>query len=90
MESHSNKNMWQNAFDVVSQRKQVLTLIHLFYTLLGFMIFVPLLGLLGQLMLKLSGHEVLSDMQIAGFILSPLGFVSFLIIFCPECDHHYI
>jgi len=32
-------------------------------------------------MLKLSGHEVLSDMQIAGFILSPFGFVSFLIIF---------
>ena len=73
--------MWQNVFDIVSQRKQALTLIHLFYTLLGFMIFVPFLGLLGQLMLKLSGNEVLSDMQIAGFIFSPLGFVSFLIIF---------
>ena len=73
--------MWQKVFDIVGSRKQVLTLIHLFYTLLGVLIFVPLLGFLGQLMLKLSGNEVLSDMQIAGFILSPFGFVSFLLIF---------
>ena len=45
------------------------------------MIFVPLLGLIGQLMLKLSGKEVLSDMQIADFFLSPIGFVSVLIFF---------
>jgi glycerophosphoryl diester phosphodiesterase len=73
--------MWQKVFGIVGNRKQVLTMIHLFYTLLGIMIFVPFLGFLGQLMLKLSGNEVLSDMQIAGFIFSPLGFVSFLIIF---------
>jgi len=81
MELDNNKSMWRNVFDIVSQRKQSLTLIHLFYTILGFMIFVPLVGFIGQLMLKLSGNEVLSDMQIAGFIFSPLGFVSFLIIF---------
>ena len=73
--------MWQKVFTIVGSRKQVLTMIHLFYTILGFMIFIPLLGFLGQFMLKLSGNEVLSDMQIAGFIFSPLGFVSFLIIF---------
>jgi glycerophosphoryl diester phosphodiesterase len=73
--------MWQKVFAIVVSRKQVLTMIHLFYTVLGILIFLPLLGLLGQLMLKLSGNEVLSDMQIAGFIFSPYGFVSFLIIF---------
>ena len=81
MEQNNSKSMWWNIFDVVSQRKQTLTLIHLFYTLLGFMIFVPLLGFLGQLMLKLSGNDVLTDMQIAGFIFSPWGFVSFLVFF---------
>ena len=73
--------MWHKVFDIVANRKQVLTMIHLFYSLLGVMIFVPIIGFLGQLILKLSGNEVLSDMQIAGFIFSPFGFVSFLIIF---------
>ena len=81
MESNHNKSMWQKVFAIVANRKQVLTMIHLFYTLLGIMIFVPFIGFLGQLMLKLSGNEVLSDMQISGFIFSPFGFVSFLIIF---------
>ena len=80
-EAVNTGSMWRKVFGIVGSRKQVLTLIHLFYTLLGVLIFIPLLGFLGQLMLKLSGNEVLSDMQIAGFILSPLGFVSFLIIF---------
>jgi len=77
----NNKSMWQKVFGIVGNRKQVLTMIHLFYTLLGMMIFVPFIGFLAQLMLKLSGNDVLSDMQIAGFIFSPLGFVSFLVIF---------
>jgi len=73
--------LWQKVINVVSNRKQVLTLIHLFYTILGVLIFAPLLGMFGKLILKLSGVEVLTDMQIAGFILSPLGFVSFLVFF---------
>lgn len=73
--------LWQKIIAFVSHRKQVLTLIHLFYTILGIVLFMPVLGLLGKLMTKLSGAEVLTDMQIAGFILSPLGFVSFLILF---------
>ena len=81
LETTNNKSMWQKVFAIVGSRKQVLTMIHLFYTLLGMMIFVPFIGFLAQLMLKLSGNDVLSDMQIAGFIFSPLGFVSFLIIF---------
>ena len=77
----TEQTLWQHVIAIVSTRKQVLTLIHLFYTILGVMIFVPLLGMLGQLMLQLSGAEVLTDMQIAGFIFSPLGFVSTLVFF---------
>ena len=80
-ETKNIESMWRKVFDIVKHRKQALTLIHLFYTILGFMIFVPLMGLLGQLFLVLSGKEVLSDMQIAEFVFSPLGFVSFLILF---------
>jgi len=36
---------------------------------------------LGQLIMKLSGQDVLTDMQIAGFIFSPFGFVAFLVFF---------
>ena len=66
---------------IVGSRKQVFTLIHLFYTFLGILIFLPLMGIFGQFMLQLSGNNVLSDMQIASFIFSPLGFAAFIIIF---------
>ncbi len=73
--------LWQQVITVVRHRKQVLTLIHLFYSLLGVMLFVPLLGIVGKAMMKFSGVDVLTDMQIASFVFSPLGAVSALIFF---------
>lgn len=54
---------------------QVLTL-HLIYTGLGLMVFVPSLGVLGQALLALSGKPALADMDLLFFALSPVGFVS--------------
>jgi glycerophosphoryl diester phosphodiesterase len=56
--------------------RQVLT-VHLVYTGLGVIVFAPLVGLLGQAILKLSGKPVLADMDLLFFALSPTGAVAF-------------
>ena len=52
--------------------RQVLTT-HLAYAVIGFVIFTPLLGLLGHLLLTLSDKPALADQDIAWFLLSPSG-----------------
>ena len=42
-------------------------LIHLVYLGLGFIVFAPLLGALGQVLLKISGESVLADMDLLFF-----------------------
>lgn len=56
--------------------RQVLV-IHLVYLGLGFILFAPLLGALGQLLLKMSGESALADMDLLFFALSPTGLVAF-------------
>lgn len=50
-------------------------IIHLIFTALGFILFTPLLGGLGRLMLHFSSTEVLADTDILFFLLSPYGMV---------------
>lgn len=49
---------------------------HIAYSALGLVLFTPLLGLLGRLMLRLSGKPVLADQEILFFLLSPFGIVA--------------
>lgn len=51
--------------------------IHLIYTGLGIIFFVPLLGVLGQLLLKFSGEPAVADMDLLFFALSPTGALAF-------------
>ena len=55
--------------------RQVLA-VHLIYTALGVILFAPLLGALGQALLKLSGKPALADMDLLFFALSPTGAVA--------------
>src|SRR5210317_2207069 len=57
---------------------QVLS-VHLCYTGLGFILFAPLLGALGQVLLKLSGKPALADMDLLYFALSPAGAFAFIL-----------
>ena len=50
--------------------------VHLVYIALGIMLFAPLLGLLGQVLLKLSGKPALADMDLLFFVLSPPGMIA--------------
>jgi glycerophosphoryl diester phosphodiesterase len=53
---------------------------HLSYVALGMALFTPLVGVIGQFLLGLSGQSVLSDLDIAYFFLTPFG-MSALILF---------
>ncbi len=53
--------------------------IHLVYVALGSILFTPLLGLVGKLLLTMSGKSVLSDLDIAYFILSPAGIIALVL-----------
>jgi len=56
--------------------RQVL-MVHLVYTGLGVILFAPLLGVLGQALMKMSGKPVLADMDLLFFALSPAGTFAF-------------
>jgi glycerophosphoryl diester phosphodiesterase len=49
---------------------------HLVYMALGVALFTPLIGIIGQFLLSLSGQSVLSDLDIAYFFLTPFGMVA--------------
>lgn len=49
--------------------------VHLLFTILGALILTPIFGLLLQGALWLSGNAAVVDQEIAGLLLSPLGFI---------------
>jgi glycerophosphoryl diester phosphodiesterase len=51
--------------------------VHLMYVGLSIVVFAPLLGVLGQALLKLSGKPALADMDLLVFALSPAGMLAF-------------
>ena len=52
---------------------------HLAYVALGVALFTPLVGIIGQFLLGLSGQSVLSDLDIAYFFLTPFGMVALIL-----------
>jgi glycerophosphoryl diester phosphodiesterase len=53
--------------------------LHVAFTLLGIVIFAPLVGLTGQGLLRLSGEPAVADQDIARFLLSPAGLVALIV-----------
>ncbi len=53
--------------------------VHLCYTGLGVILFAPLLGVLGQVLLKFSGKPALADMDLLYFAMSPAGAAAFIL-----------
>ena len=52
---------------------------HLAYVALSVALFTPLVGIVGQFLLGLSGQSVLSDLDIAYFFLTPLGMAALIL-----------
>ena len=54
-------------------------IVHLAFMALGLVIFTPLLGLLGRLLLSFSSYEILADTDIIFFLLSPYGLAALVL-----------
>ncbi len=62
--------------NVLENRRQIF-FAHLVYSGLSIIILFPLVGLLGRLLLSLSGSPALTDQDILYFALTPLGAAAF-------------
>ena len=58
--------------------RQVLAL-HLIFTGLGIIVFAPLLGAFGHILLKLSGKPAVADIDLLLFALTPVGMGAFIL-----------
>ena len=52
---------------------------HLAYTVLGVVLFAPLAGILGRLLLLISGQPALADQDIVWFLLTPFGMAALIL-----------
>lgn len=73
-------HIWKTSLHRLRLDWQHILTIHLAYTVLGLVLFTPLLGLFGRLLLKLSDKPALADQDIAWFVLSPAGMVALVLL----------
>ncbi|MDM4017545.1 glycerophosphodiester phosphodiesterase family protein [Roseiconus lacunae] len=63
----------EDTWKMIAASKQSLVATDVTYKLLAYILITPLFVLLFRLLLRLSGNEVLSDLDIAHFLLGPFG-----------------
>jgi len=74
------KKIWGSALGILRENIGQFFTTHLAYIALGVILFTPLAGLFGHLLLHLSGNTALSDLDIAWFLLSPLGMAALILM----------
>lgn len=74
-----NQTIWKQVISQLKLSWRAFLLTHLIFTVLGVILFVPLIGLTTRLLLKLSGQTALADQEIAYFLLSPAGLLALVI-----------
>jgi glycerophosphoryl diester phosphodiesterase len=72
-------SIWRAALSKLADSRIALLKTHLVFVLLGIAILAPLVGITGQLLLKLSGEPAAADQDIAWFLLSPVGLIALVI-----------
>lgn len=70
---------WRDAPGVMQKSIIPIFATHLAYIALGIILFTPLMGFLGRLVLRLSGKPALADMDIAWFMLTPVGMTALIL-----------
>jgi glycerophosphoryl diester phosphodiesterase len=73
------KILWKKTFHILRMSIWQIFSTHLTYIALGVVIFAPLTGIAGQLILHFSGQSGLSDLDIAYFFLSPPGMLALIL-----------
>jgi len=74
------KEIWREVLGILHKSIGQIFTAHLAYIALGVILFTPLVGILGHLLLRLSGKTALSDLDIAYFLLSPLGMAALIVM----------
>jgi glycerophosphoryl diester phosphodiesterase len=72
--------LWREAAARLIPAWQPLLGLHVVFTLLGIVLFAPLLGIAGRLLLRWSGEPAVADQDIAALLLSPFGLL-WLVLF---------
>ena len=73
-------DIWRAVLARLGRTWQQVFMTHLAYTVLGFLLLAPLVGLVSRLLLELSGRTALADQDIAYYLLSPTGATSLILI----------
>lgn len=74
------ESIWKEVLSILRSSSIKFFVLHLMYIALGLILFAPLLGIVGKFLLSLSGEAVLSDMDIAMFMLSPSGIFALIVL----------
>ena len=77
--TEKKESVWKEVLGILRQSMVKLFTIHMMYMALGLILFAPLVGIVGKFLLSLSGEAVLSDMDIAMFMLSPAGIIALIL-----------
>ena len=76
---NNKSNPWSLVLKCLRQSWQQILVTHLIFMALGVVLFAPLIGFTGRLLLKLSGQTALADQDIAYFLLSPIGMLALIL-----------
>lgn len=76
---NNKNNPWSLVLKFLRQSWQQILVTHVIFMALGVVLFAPLIGFTGRLLLKLSGQTALADQDIAYFLLSPIGMLALIL-----------
>ncbi len=71
--------LWRQTLRYIRQAWRQLFFCHLAFVAMGVVLFTPLIGLTGRLLLQLSGKPALADQDIAYFLLTPAGWFALIL-----------
>jgi len=79
---HPNKNnsIWKPSLQGLQQDWRQIFTVHLIYTVLGIILFTPLVAVISRLLLSLSNQPALADQDIIWFLLSPTGMAALIFL----------
>lgn len=72
--------VWQTVLAELLKARQQVFLVHVVFTVLGFILFSPLISGIGRLLVTLSGQPALDDQDIVYFLLTPLGMLAMILV----------
>ena len=73
-------SIWKPSLQSLQQDWRQVFTVHLTYTVLGFILFTPLVAAISRLLLSLSDQPALADQDIIWFLLSPTGMVAIIFL----------